>query len=61
MLESESKPKVNMTSPIKLQRAYDISQVKSKKNKVIDGGDTTKFDIPVLASVTRSNAEQMFA
>ncbi|MGH2414771.1 MAG: hypothetical protein ACRDEA_14000, partial [Microcystaceae cyanobacterium] len=60
-MKAKTKPKVNMTSPIKLQRAYDISQVKSKKNKVVDGGDTTEFDIPVLTSVTRSNAEQMLA
>ncbi|MGH7974079.1 MAG: reverse transcriptase domain-containing protein [bacterium] len=48
-----------MTTPITLQRSYDVAKVEKQKNKIIEFGDSTDLSIPILSSVSRGSAEQM--
>ncbi|MGH7974364.1 MAG: hypothetical protein ACREBR_02465, partial [bacterium] len=50
---------IKMTTPIKIHRSFDVSKVKSQKNKTVIDGETTEFSIPVLSTITRGGAEQM--
>ncbi|MGH3053395.1 MAG: hypothetical protein ACRDL7_00270, partial [Gaiellaceae bacterium] len=48
-----------MTTPIKLERAYDITKVEKQKNKITLDGEMTELSIPILSIVSRGTVEQM--